>query len=99
MRQSVTRIALLGIILACALACRPRPARACPTPIVVQLLERELGATGWTVLSDKVWTTDAPYRETKTQVERWAAEDILAVEMQVAPLFAFGTAWACLSRP
>lgn len=36
-----------------------------------------------------VWTTDAPYRETRTQVRRWSAAGALAVEMQAASLFAF----------
>jgi uridine phosphorylase len=39
-----------------------------------------------------VWTTDAPYRETKTQLGTWANEGVLAVEMQAASLFAFGHA-------
>lgn len=39
-----------------------------------------------------VWTTDAPYRETRTQLERHAAEHVLAVEMQAASLFAFAQA-------
>jgi uridine phosphorylase len=64
---------------------------ACHAPIV-PLLERELAANGWTVRSGEVWTTDAPYRETQTQLESWAAEGVLAVEMQAASLFAFGVA-------
>ena len=36
-----------------------------------------------------VWTTDAPYRETRTQVRRWSTAGALAVEMQAASLFAF----------
>jgi len=64
---------------------------ACHTP-VVPLLERELAATGWTVRRGEVWTTDAPYRETKTQLDNWAVEGVLAVEMQAASLFAFGVA-------
>jgi uridine phosphorylase len=36
-----------------------------------------------------VWTTDAPYRETQTQVRHWSAAGALAVEMQAASLFAF----------
>jgi uridine phosphorylase len=64
---------------------------ACPAP-VVPILERELAATDWTVRCGKVWTTDAPYRETKTQLEQWASEGVLAVEMQAASLFAFGAA-------
>ena len=65
---------------------------ACPATVVVPLLERELAATGWSVRSGEVWTTDAPYRETTTQLENWAAEGVLAVEMQAASLFAFGVA-------
>ena len=64
----------------------------CPVPQVAALLERELPATGWTVRSGKVWTTDAPYRETQAQLQHWANEGILAVEMQAASLFAFGKA-------
>jgi purine-nucleoside phosphorylase len=51
-----------------------------------------LSETGWFVRSGKVWTTDAPYRETQAQLEQWGNDAILAVEMQAASLFAFGTA-------
>jgi uridine phosphorylase len=64
---------------------------ACPTP-VIPYLEQELLATGWMVRCGKVWTTDAPYRETEVQLQEWATEGVLAVEMQAAALFAFGTA-------
>src|ERR1019366_4550443 len=63
----------------------------CPTP-VAPLLERELRKTGWTVRSGKVWTTDSPYRETESQLQSWAKQGVLAVEMQAASLFAFGAA-------
>lgn len=36
-----------------------------------------------------VWTTDAPYRETRAQMRRWSSAGALAVEMQAASLFAF----------
>ncbi|MFW6062155.1 MAG: nucleoside phosphorylase, partial [Planctomycetota bacterium] len=39
-----------------------------------------------------VWTTDAPYRETRSQIDHWASRGVLAVEMQAASLFAFGQA-------
>jgi uridine phosphorylase len=57
---------------------------------VVPHLENELSATGWAVRCGKVWTTDAPYRETQEQIQHWANEGVLAVEMQAASLFAFG---------
>lgn len=64
---------------------------ACPTQVTSHL-ERELRATGWSTRSGQVWTTDAPYRETSAQLQRWARAGALAVEMQAASLFAFGTA-------
>lgn len=38
------------------------------------------------------WTTDAPYRETAEAIEAARAEDILAVEMEAAALYAFAQA-------
>jgi uridine phosphorylase len=64
---------------------------ACKSPVVL-FLERELIATGWAVRSGKVWTTDAPYRETEAQLNQWKRDGVLAVEMQAASLFAFGVA-------
>jgi len=39
-----------------------------------------------------VWTTGAPYRETITQIEHWAAGGALGVETHSAPLSAFAEA-------
>jgi uridine phosphorylase len=64
----------------------------CPVPAIASLILRELAATGRPARQGKVWTTDAPYRETQIQLNRWAAEGILAVEMQGPSLFAFGMA-------
>ena len=63
---------------------------ACPAPDIAALLEEELAVVGWALRSGKVWTTDAPYRETQTQLQMWEKEGVLAVEMQAASLFAFG---------
>ncbi|QAU12861.1 uridine phosphorylase [Halorubrum sp. BOL3-1] len=35
------------------------------------------------------WTTDAPFRETETAIERARSEGVLAVEMEAAALYAF----------
>ena len=61
----------------------------CPPYLTVPMV-RELSSTGFAVRTGKVWTTDAPYRETNTQLGKWAREGALAVEMQAASLFAFG---------
>jgi uridine phosphorylase len=63
----------------------------CPTPVNA-LLERELSTTGWPVRQGKVWTVDAPYRETAAALRKRAEQGALAVEMQAAALFAFGAA-------
>ncbi|MGC1903158.1 MAG: nucleoside phosphorylase, partial [Candidatus Acidiferrum sp.] len=62
----------------------------CPIP-VVDLLLAELQSVG-AALEGLVWTTDAPYRETAAELQRWATRGVVAVEMQAASLFAFATA-------
>jgi uridine phosphorylase len=56
---------------------------------VPDCLETELKRLRVPVTRGVVWTTDAPYRETQQQLERHAAEGVLAVEMQAASLFSF----------
>lgn len=62
-----------------------------PTP-VHNLLAEEITPLGVAVAQGCVWTTDAPYRETMSQLNRHAAGGVLAVEMQTASLFAFASA-------
>jgi purine-nucleoside phosphorylase len=38
------------------------------------------------------WTTDAPYRETEAAIDAAKAQNVLAVEMEAAALYAFATA-------
>jgi uridine phosphorylase len=61
-------------------------------PALVDALESELTGVGLPVRRGLVWTTDAPYRETSEQVDRYARMGALAVEMQAASLFAFAAA-------
>ncbi len=56
---------------------------------LAKVLESELRTQKLPVLSGTVWTTDAPYRETKPQLAEYAEAGVLAVEMQAASLFAF----------
>ena len=68
------------------------PARTIDAPAsLIAHLEAQLKQLGLPVKNGVVWTTDAPYRETKEQIEAHAAEGVLAVEMQAASLFAL--AW------
>ncbi|MCB2012587.1 MAG: nucleoside phosphorylase [Geminicoccaceae bacterium] len=57
---------------------------------LAETLTRAMGTVGLPVRQGLVWTTDAPYRETRTQIAHWALRGVLAVEMQAASLFAFG---------
>jgi len=41
------------------------------------------------VYTGATWTTDAPFRETETAIERARSEGVLAVEMEAAALYAF----------
>jgi uridine phosphorylase len=59
---------------------------------VASLLEAELRTGPLPVVSGRVWTTDAPYRETREQLDGHAKAGVLAVEMQAASLFAFSAA-------
>jgi len=42
------------------------------------------------VHAGRVWTTDAPYRETPTKVRRYGEEGMLGVEMEMSAVFALG---------
>ena len=59
---------------------------------VASLLKSELEKQSLPVRSGTVWTTDAPYRETATQLASHGNAGVLAVEMQAASLFAFSAA-------
>jgi uridine phosphorylase len=67
-----------------------RSVKAPPGPVVP--LATELERLGLPVYQGLVWTTDAPYRETRRQLDEYASEGVLAVEMQAASLFALAQA-------
>ena len=56
-----------------------------------QLLADGLIAQGLTVHTGPLWTTDAPYRESTTQVSRLGGQGILGVDMEYAALVAAAT--------
>jgi uridine phosphorylase len=72
----------------------PSTTVATPTTGLADLLAQELAALSSPVIRGIVWTTDAPYRETPDQLRSWAENNVLAVEMQAASLFAFARARA-----
>jgi len=63
----------------------PRPESHAPTR---QILGDRFAAQGMTALSGPIWTTDAPYRESITQVNQLNEQNILGVDMEFAALIA-----------
>ncbi|HEX4207842.1 MAG TPA: nucleoside phosphorylase [Ktedonobacteraceae bacterium] len=58
---------------------------------------QEMLYTSWNhgnipLYSGKTWTTDAPFRETEAMIAACEENDILAVEMEIAALYALATA-------
>jgi uridine phosphorylase len=52
-------------------------------------VERACKTVSRPVYTGATWTTDAPFRETETAIERARSEEILAVEMEAAALYTF----------
>ncbi len=52
-------------------------------------VEEACKAVSRPVYTGATWTTDAPFRETETAIERARSDDILAVEMEAAALYTF----------
>ena len=63
----------------------PRPESHAPTR---QILGDRFAAQGLTALSGPIWTTDALYRESITQINQLNQQNILGVDMEFAALIA-----------
>jgi uridine phosphorylase len=64
----------------------------CSNAALVARLSAETGHGELPLTRGRVWTTDAPYRETQQQLDQYAASGVIAVEMQAASLLAFSKA-------
>jgi len=58
-----------------------------PSPGLLEALRRSLAASGRPIHEGAVWTTDAPFRETISKVEKFQSAGLLAVEMEASALF------------
>ncbi len=54
---------------------------------IAQICREKCQARNLPVLSGKVWTTDALFRETRGKVKRYSGMGLLAVEMEMSALF------------
>jgi uridine phosphorylase len=61
-------------------------------PALLARVEDAFGDVGVPVDRGAVWTTDAPYRETQSTIDRMTDRGLLAVEMEAAALYAFAAA-------
>jgi purine-nucleoside phosphorylase len=59
---------------------------------LVSAVAAELRRSEIEVIQGGVWTTDAPFRETRSAIDAAVAEGLKAVEMEVAGLYAFAQA-------
>ena len=70
----------------------PKGKESVPDPEIRRRLFGWMESHGLGFHQGRVWTTDAPYRETTEKVRRYRTEGILGVEMEMAAVFAFGMA-------
>ena len=70
----------------------PAATWACCRGELPNVVARHAAACGLPVHRGATWTTDAPYRETQTQIEQHRADGILTVEMEAAALMALAEA-------
>jgi Uridine phosphorylase len=68
---------------------RPTSRYAALDPALTTPVEQACEQLSRPVYTGATWTTDAPFRETETAIERARAEGILAVEMEAAALYTF----------
>lgn len=59
-----------------------------PDNNLTELFKKHLSGLGINFTVGSTWTIDAPYRETKKEVEHYAKEGISTVEMEASALFA-----------
>ncbi|HVA88109.1 MAG TPA: nucleoside phosphorylase [Candidatus Saccharimonadales bacterium] len=61
-------------------------------PAVIDLVETAIRGVDLVIERGSAWTTDAPFRETATEIAARRSEGVLAVEMEAAALYAFARA-------
>lgn len=71
---------------------RPPSSYAALNPTLRGRLDGAFSSVPVPVHAGRAWTTDAPYRETESAIAAAREEDVLAVEMEAAALYAFAEA-------
>jgi uridine phosphorylase len=61
-----------------------------PDPCLPGIAEQSCDAEGLAARSGPVWTTDAPYRETRAKIVAYQQRGILGVDMETSAMYALG---------
>lgn len=61
-----------------------------PSPQMLHRLKLLCGSQNQKWISGKVWTTDAPFRETPQKIKKFQQKEAIAVEMELSALFKVG---------
>lgn len=64
----------------------PIPSEPIPDPKMTQIMKEALTAKGIRFFEGPLWTTDAPYRETKDKIIRYQQKGIIGVDMEISAL-------------
>ena len=72
----------------------PAEADPLPSPAVNGALRDASARAGVALREGPIWTTDAPYRETRHKVKHFAARGVLGVDMETSAIVSLGSAMA-----
>ena len=61
-----------------------------PSQRLVRALEKARVKKGILAYTGPIWTTDAPYRETVTTIEKYRLRNVLGVDMETSAMYALG---------
>ena len=70
----------------------PADADPLPSPAVNSALRGAAARAGIAVREGRIWSTDAPYRETRSKVREFAASGVLGVDMETSAIVSLGSA-------
>ena len=69
----------------------PADADPLPSPAVNSALRCAAARAGIAVREGRIWSTDAPYRETRSKVREFAASGVLGVDMETSAIVSLGS--------
>ena len=70
----------------------PADADPLPSPAVNSALRGAADRAGIALQEGRIWSTDAPYRETRSKVRDFAARGVLGVDMEASAIVSLGSA-------